>query len=273
VAVDTPPLTQSAFIQLARRASLAGRPGIVLVDDDLSAVDELIGSRARSHDLLKDLERQGRLRAVRRGVYVLVSLTGTVEAGLFDLIAAVTPEPYLVTAGRALQFHELTDQHFRRIVVAVPRQLRPWTWRGDEVRYARTARRRLRSTRTRRAPAHVASPQRAIVDSLAHPQWGVTLSQVVEATDAVLAREPDLADALAIEAADSENHALARRLGFIVSRLAGPEQARPFRPLRGDSNAVTPLQRGGPSTGPIDQTWRVRENVSFDRLLAHREIM
>lgn len=259
--------------QLARTASLARRPGIVLVDDDLSVVDELTGSRTRSHELLEDLERYGRLRAVRRGVYVLVSLTGTVEVGLFDLIAAVTPEPYLVTAGRALQFHELTDQHFRRVVVAVPKQLRPWAWRGDEVRYARTARRRLRPTRTRRTPAHVAPPERAIVDSLAHPQWGVTLSQIVEATDAALAREAGFADALAIETAESENHAVARRLGFIVSRLAGPEQARPFRPLRSESNTVTPLQRGGPSTGPIDKTWRVRENVSFDQLLTHRQVM
>jgi predicted transcriptional regulator of viral defense system len=79
-------------------------------------------------------------------------------------------------------------------------------------------------------------------------------------------------DRLATEVARLDNHALARRLGFLVSRLTGSGEARAFLPLRGDSKASTPLQVGGPVDGPIDPTWRVRENVELERLLQHREI-
>jgi len=100
----------------------------------------------------------------------------------------------------------------------------------------------------------------------------VTLAQVVEALDAMLGRDPDFADVLAVEVARQDNHALARRLGFLVSHLAGPNAARPFLALLGDSKAATPLQAGGGAVGPIDTRWQVRINVDLERLLQHREV-
>jgi predicted transcriptional regulator of viral defense system len=264
---------QDASVQLARAASLANRSGIVIVEEDLVTLDELTGARAESHALIAGLERAGRIHRVRRGAYVLVNSTGSVRSSLLDLIAALTPGRYLVTGGRALQFHELTDQHFRRVHVLVTCQHRPWSWRGDEVRYVRTATSlRGGETRTRTTRARVATPERAIADSLSHPRWGVTLAQVVEALDKMLSRAPDFPDRLATEVARHGNHALARRLGFLVSRLAEFEASRAFLPLRGDSKASTPLQTGGAVEGPIDPAWQVRENVEFERLLQHREI-
>jgi predicted transcriptional regulator of viral defense system len=272
---EVPPQAQAALTQLARAASLAGRPGVVVVEEDLTVVEAMVRSRTRAHQLLQELESHGRLRSVRRGVYTLVSQTGTIEAGLLDLIAAITPTPYIVTAGRALQFHELSDQHFRLVVVAAPRKLHSWAWRGDTVRYARVGRHRLRGSviRTRRTAARVASPERAILDSLEHPAWGVSLSQVVEALDVAVRRNDDFVDRLAAEAALAQNNAVARRLGFLVSRVVGDPDARAFLALRGSSKAITPLQAGGAQTGRIDRMWRVRENVEFEQLLGHREVM
>lgn len=217
------------------------------------------------------LERDGRLRRIRKGAYVLADSTGGIRPGLLDLVAALTPKPYLITAGRALQFHDLSDQHFRRVHVLVPTQLRAWSWRGDEVRYARTGK-PLRGTaaRTRKTTARVATPERAIADSLGHPAWGVTLAQVVEALDIMLKRDVKFADRLAGDVAGRDSHALARRLGFLTSRLAGEDCARVFLPLRGDSKAVTPLTTGAAGTGSIDPVWRVRETVEFERLVPHR---
>jgi predicted transcriptional regulator of viral defense system len=264
---------QAAHVRLSRAASLARRPGIVVLREDVARLDELTGSRQRSHAVLERLERAGRIRRVRRGIYALVDATGGVRVGILDLIAASTPEPYLVTGGRALQFHGLTDQHFRRVHVLTATQLRSWSWRGDEVRYVRTeAALRGGSVRTRKTRARVAAPARAIADSLSHPRWGVTLAQVVEALDAMLLRDPDFTDALAIEAGRQGNHALARRLGFLVSHLAGPDTARPFLALLGASNAATRLQASAEAVGPIDARWQVRVNVDLDRLLQHREV-
>jgi predicted transcriptional regulator of viral defense system len=265
---------RKGYVALVRASALARRPGIVLLDEDLDALNTLTGSRSASHSLVAMLEREGHLQRVRRGAYVLGDPAGGVRAGLLDLIAALTPKPYLVTAGRALQFHELSDQHFRRVHVLVPKQLRAWSWRGDVVRYARTDRSlRGDSTRTRKTRAQVATPPRAIADSLARPSWGVTLPQVVEALDIMLAREPSFADQLAGEVVPYDSHSLARRLGFLVSRLADDDAARAFLPLRGDSKAVTPLRVGAQTAGPIDHTWSVRENVDIGRLLQHRRIM
>ena len=198
-----------------------------MFDEDASQLRELTGSRSRSHAVLERLERAGRIRRVRRGVYALVDSTGGVRVGILDLIAASTPDLHLVTGGRALQFHGLTDQHFRRVHVLATSQLRSWAWRGDEVRYVRTeAALRGGAVRTRKTRARVATPARSIADSLSHPRWGVTLAQVVEALDAMLGRDLGFADGLAIEVAHQDNHALARRLGFLVSHLAGPNAAR-----------------------------------------------
>jgi predicted transcriptional regulator of viral defense system len=233
----------------------------VLVKEDLEGLIELAGSRAEAHAAIATLERQGRMRPVRRGVYVLVDTGGSIRLDILNLVAALTPKPYLVTAGRALQFHGLSDQHYRRVLVLVPTQLRPWTWRGDEVRF------RSDATRTRRTRVQIATAERAIADSLDHPSWGVPLSQVVQAIATALDRDSASADKLAAEAAHAASHALARRLGFIVSRLVGTDAARPFLPLRGESKASTPLRAGGQAGGPIDRIWRVRENADLEQLL------
>lgn len=259
-------------MRLTRATALADRPGIVLLDEDLPVLQELVGPQGDRQALIGALERDGRMRRVRRGVYVLVDSAGGARAGVLDIIAALTPKPYLVTAGRALQFHELSDQHFRRIHVLVPTQYRSWSWRGDEVRYARTDKPLRRATRTRKTRAQVATPERAIADSIAHPEWGVTLAQGVEALDIMLARDPGFADRLAGEIAGRDSHALARRLGFLVSRLAGDAAARGFLALRGDGKAITQLLAGGSASGPIDPRWQVRENVGMERLMQHRRI-
>lgn len=265
---------EEAYVRLARTSALAQTPGIVIAERDLPSLDEVSGSRTRSHELIAALESAGRLRGVRRGAYVLVDQTGVVRADVLDLIDALTPRPYLVTAGRALQFHDLTDQHFRRVQVSVRTQLRPWSWRGDIVRFSRTSRSlRGNTTRTRKTRAAIATPERAIADSLAHPAWGVTLSQVAEALDRALQRDPGFADKLAVEVAHDHGYAPARRIGFLVSRLASDDIARAFLPLRGKSKAATPLLAGGPRTGSIDSQWNVRENVEIERLMQHREVM
>ncbi len=263
---------REAYTCLTRASSLAHRPGIVILDQDLPALGALTGSKVESHSLIAALEREGHLRPVRRGAYVLVDAAGGVKSNLLDLIAALTPRPYLMTAGRALQFHDLSDQHFRRVHVLVPTQLRSWSWRGDEVRYSRTDRPlRGDSTRTRKTRALIATPERAIADSLAHPKWGVSLSQVVEALDILLVRDPSSADRLATEIAEHDSHALARRLGFLTARLAGEDAARPFLPLRGHSKAATPLRTGLGTTGPVDSTWNLQVNVDLELIIRPRQ--
>jgi predicted transcriptional regulator of viral defense system len=241
------------------------------LDADLAALDASFGSRARIHALIARLEKAGRLQPVRRGAYTMVDAGGNTRAGILDLVAALTPKPYAVTAGAALQFHGLTEQHFRLLVVLVNTQLRPWSYRGQAIRYVRTSRKLAGiGTRSRKTTAAIANPARAVADSLDHPAWGVTLPQVAEATDRLLKRDPAFADTLASEIAEHYGHALARRFGFLITALAGADAARPFLLLRGSSKAAAKLLAPGPDRGPVDTTWGVRINVDRSVLTQHR---
>lgn len=275
VATQPRSVDERAAIQLVRQAELAGRSGVVIVNDDLPSLDRITGARQRTREVVERLVDGGRLRRVKRGIYVLVGSDGVIRAGVLDIVAATTPKPYLVTAGRALDVHGLTDQHFHRVIVLVTAQLRPWSWRGDEVRFARVQPRRVRakSTRTRKTRARVASPELAILDSMANPHWGVTLSQVVQAIDIATSRDAAFIDRLAAMCARYGGPASARRLGFIVSRIVGSEAARPFMPLTGRGKGTTLLEQGRSPGGATDVIWHVRENVPVEQLFQHRYVM
>lgn len=242
-----------------------------MLPDDLPGIDSITGSRNATLALLRDLTRTNQLQRIRRGAYVLRDETGVFRADLFQLIDVLTPSPYLITAGRALSAHELSDQYFRQAIVLVPTSRRSFTWRGDQVRYALLARSRIWGREGRKGPS-IARPERALLDSLAHREWGVTLSQSVQALDIALYRDSRFAGNLAAAASRYRNAALARRLGYLVQIITDENTAAPFRSLIGASKAATPLDKSGPPRGPIDSTWGVRVNTELEDLLAHRII-
>jgi predicted transcriptional regulator of viral defense system len=234
----------------------------------MEALDAATGSRRRSQDALRQLMRDGRLRRVRRGVYLLVAPTGSTEARVLPLIDAVTPRPYVVTTGRALAEAGLSDQHFFHVIVLASHSLSDWSWQGDEVRYAFVAPQRIWGSSTSDGP-QVASPERAILDCLASPRWGVTLAQVTEAIDRAI---PDCTspEHLAQTAEHYGSAAAARRLGYLLELLRGPDAAVPLLPLRGRSHAHVLLAPSAPDQGPTSPRWGLRVNVDLDGLLAHR---
>jgi predicted transcriptional regulator of viral defense system len=271
IPISDRPLTERAFIAMSRRALDGGRYPIVRLDEDLEALDGATGSRRRSHDSLRRLQRDGRLRRIRRGIYVLVGPTGTADTGVFQLIDATTPRPYLITAGRALAEFGLSDQHFFRVVILTPHDLESWRWQGDDVVYVHTPEERIWGLYTPNGPS-VALPERAILDCLAHPRWGVTLPQVAEAIDRGIQNGRTPPAGLASAATRYRNHAAAQRLGYLIEALHGADAAEPFLALRGRTHSAVLLSASGMNRGPIDSKWRVRVNVDPDALVAHRII-
>lgn len=264
--------TPATLIQLARSASLRGRPGIALLAEDRHSLDERFGSPMKTNRLIQRLHKEGQILQIRRGAYALPDATGSFRQNILDLIDALTPQPYLVSGGRALEFHELTDQHFHQIHVLRDRQGRSWKWQGTTVKYVKTTSPlHVRATRTSRTKARIATAERAIADSLANPGWGITVAQVTHALRLQLGRESGSSDELAVVAAKLQNHALARRLGYLVELVSDPDSARPFLPLIGLNKAATPLLVGGPKGGPIDRRWKVRINTDPDHLLNYSE--
>jgi predicted transcriptional regulator of viral defense system len=189
-------------------------------------------------------------------------------------VGPLSPERHLVTAGRALAWHGLSDQAFRQLIVLTPKLQREWQWQGETVRYVLQPEEKIwggREIGPARSPTLIARPERAILDSLTHPSWGVSLHQIVEAIRIGLSRDQKFAERLAQATARYDNAFAARRLGFIVSRLAGNDAAASFRGLIGTSRAITPLESGGQRKGPVHAEWRLRENVPFELLAAGSE--
>lgn len=263
------PLLERAYVALNRRTRTQKRHPVVLLDEDQAALDTATGSRRASVDALSRLQRAGRLQRVRRGVYLLVEPTGSVDADVLRIIDAVTPRPYLVTAGRALAAANLSDQYFFSIIVLTSRRLHPWAWQGNRVRYATVGEAKLWGSRSRDG-VQVARPERAVLDSLAQPRWGVTVPQVSEAIDLGLQREALTTEVLKRAAGRYRNVSVARRVGFLVSLVAGPNAAAPFLDLRGSARALPLLAPRGPVDGQVDPTWKIRVNVDPEHLLAHR---
>jgi predicted transcriptional regulator of viral defense system len=262
------PLSERAFVALNRRALDAGRHPVVRLDEDMETLDAITGSRRRSQDALRQLTRDGRLRRVRRGVYLLVAPTGSTDARVLPLIDAVTPRPYLITGGRALAELGLSDQHFFRVLALTSHRLNDWSWQGDEVHYALVAPERVWGLSTPDGPS-IALPERAILDCLANPRWGVTLAQTAEAVDRAV---PDrtIPDDLARAAERYGSAAVARRLGYLLELLHGPNAAEPLLALRGHSHAYVLLSSSTPDRGPTNPRWGLRINVDPDALVAHR---
>jgi len=262
------PLSERAFVALSRITIDARRHPVVRLDEDIEALDATTGSRRRSQDALRQLSRDGRLRRVRRGVYLLVAPTGSTEVRLLGLIDAVTPRPYLITAGRALAEFNLSDQHFFRVIVLTSHRLNDWSWQGDQVRYALLAPERIWGLYTPNGPS-IALPERAILDCLANPRWGVSVAQTAEAVDRAV---PDRTspERLARAAEHYGSAAAVRRLGYLLELLHGPAAAEPLLALRGRSHAHVLLSASAPDRGPSSPRWGLRINVDPDALLAHR---
>lgn len=246
---------------------------VVVLPFDWAVLDAVTGTRSRSQDVLHRLHRSGWLIQVRRGAYVVRPRSRALKVSFLELVAALSPPVHLVTAGRALSEAGLSDQSFRQAVVLVPSREKPWQWQGESVRYVTTLPTKIWGDRVRligRFQARIATPERAILDSLAKPSFGVTLAQATEAIDKAISRQDSFLISLARETARYRSPFVARRLGFIVEQLAGSAASQSFTALIGRSQRNIPLLPGAQNDGPINKKWRIRVNVPVEILLDHR---
>lgn len=263
-AADDPAARVLAWTAREQRAA-------VVIPDDWPALTRACGDRKTATRAIEWLEQNGWLQPIRRGAWAVRSRTLTVAARTVDLIGDLSGSPHLVTGGYALALSGLSDQAYRTVIVATARRRRDWAWSGEQVHYVQLPDDRLWGGSIRRGSrTTVAESERALLDSLAHPRWGVSLAHAVEALDRALSDREHFAERLAAATARYGNAQLARRVGYLVGLLAGEDEAKLFRALRGRSNAAALLAVGAGRQGPVDPTWRVRLNVAPDRLLSHR---
>jgi len=258
------------LIELHRAAIDAGRRGIAVPSVDVERVASGGLDRVGVSEAVRRLTRAGRVVRVRRDLLVLPEATGLTRVGLVDLIDAVAPVPYLITGGRALEHFGLTDQHYFGVAVLVPAEVSPLSFRGERATFFVTDSSNIWGAATKQGP-FFARPERAVIDGLNHPRFGVSLNQAADAL--IRARSADssfldrLAKVVRAYGAGSRNHgsrAAARRVGFIVEQLFGSVAAEPFLPLIGTNKAPVLLRPARRRDGRVDAVWRVVVNATVE---------
>ncbi len=194
---------------------------------------------------------------------MLPDATGLSKASITELVDAVAPRPYLITGGRALQEHRLTDQHFFRVVTLVPSRVGTFAYRQESAFFVVTARHRIWGWVEDNSP-HFATAERAIIDSISSSRYGVSLSQAITALSLARTRDGDFLNKLLAALRRYGSDATSRRVGLLVERTFGSDAAEPFLALIGSLRSPVPLRPGAPAGGRVDPKWRVLVNASTE---------
>jgi len=249
--------------EMHRAAVDAGRPGISVPSADLKQLASVAGSPSAAQEAIRRLAVAGRVARVRRDLLVLPDTTGLLGVDLPDLIDVVATRPYLITAGRALEHHGLTDQHFFGAIVLVTARLEPLRFRSQTATFLETDPTNIWGWEDAPGPCY-ARPERAILDVLNHPRYAVTLTQAIDALVLADSRDPAFIRRLLDAVVFSGSPAAARRVGLVVERFVGPPAAAPFRDWIGKNRAPVLMRPRGRRSGHLDETWRVLVNASLE---------
>lgn len=257
--------------ELHRAAASAGRRGIVVPSRDLDTIAAKTGgNREVAQEALARLVASGRVQRARRDLVVLPDAMGLVNVDIADLIDVIAPQPYLITGGAALERAELTDQHYFGLAVLVPTRLNTLKYREQTAKFFPADPDSIWGAVGDERP-RFATPERAIVDVVNHPRYGVSLTQALHALHLAVSQDQGFLDRLAatVERYGAGRRAhngrsAARRVGLLVDLMFGADAAEPYRRLLGKHEAPVPLRPGNRADGPVDRKWRVLRNVSID---------
>ena len=260
-------IDDTVLISLHRASIEAGRPGIAIPSIDLDLARLPHDRRAAARSALFRLTTGGRIARVRRDLVVLPDTTGLTNVSIIDLVDAVATRPYLITAGAALAHHEFTDQHFFTTVILVANPITNFDWRGQTACFFAVEPDNIWGAGSTRGPQY-ATTERAILDALNHPRYGVGFTHVIDAIRLAQTRDQKfltrLERAVGRYSAGTAHHgsrSAARRVGMIVENLFGEAAADPYLAMIGSNRTPVRLRPSGSRHGRVDTKWRVIVNA------------
>lgn len=223
-------------------------------------------------EALHRLRRHGWITPLRRGLYAMsFAFPGSTPVHEFEVAMALA-DPVAICHWSALHFHGFTEQIPRAVFVltttesSVPRKRRAGTVRDTGWPSIGNTAYRFTQVRPERffgvervwvgdARVIVTDRERTLLDGLAKPRHFGGFTEVLHAFDVALS---DLDIDLITSYALRIGAATAKRLGWVLERLGhwSPELAE--LPIKG----YRKLDASGPNSGPHNDRWRVRENLS-----------
>lgn len=238
---------------------------IINLDHDLPLLER---AGIRQEDILP-LVRQGWLEKLdRRGLYRIREIPRAVSVDALAAVGALLEgKPHYVSWWAALSHHDLTEQVPVTVRVAVQSQHRHGAVAGARLIFVRVSPKKFFGYRTIRVPGGtvgMALPEKAIIDSLDHPDYAGGFGEVAKAIGQVSVPTANL-----VAIANRYGvRSVAGRLGWLIESLRHEDASELLRMV--NRGAPYLLNPSGPTAGEIDRRWNLVVNTSAEALTAWR---
>jgi len=244
--------------------------GLVSVEE---AADLLGMDRKQTAKMLSALTKQGWVRRLRRGLYLLIPLEATSpEDWRADpwVVAEYVFKPAYIAGWSASEHWGFTEQVFRDIAVYTGSRIRERRTTIDQTDFAlkKIPKQLFFGTQAvwrNDARVTVSDPTRTVVDIFDDPKWGGGMRHVAQITDAYLESEYCNDDLLIEYINQIGNSSAAKRLGHLLeTRRAGNlDLMDKLKPLI--TKGYVLLDPSIPPTGPFVSKWNVRVNLDISQ--------
>jgi predicted transcriptional regulator of viral defense system len=239
---------------------------------DVSQASDALGlDHARTRKLLAYLARRGWLSRVRRGLYVAVPLDARRPGEWVEdawVVADRVFSPCYMGGWSACEHWDLTDQLFRTVLVVTAKKVRERepVIQGTPFRVTVRSEEKLFGTTPvwrDQVRVQVSDPTRTIVDILDDPTLGGGIRNVADVLYEYLGSEHRNDDLLVEYAERLGNHAVFKRLGFVLEHLGVDAPGLVAACLDRRSTGLVALDPSVDTTGRIVRRWGIRANVAL----------
>ncbi|MDI6768591.1 MAG: type IV toxin-antitoxin system AbiEi family antitoxin [Anaerolineales bacterium] len=226
---------------------------------DSRTVTDLLGlDKMQTAHLLRRMERDGLIARIERGKYVMLGLTPEQAFSNPLFVGSHLVSPSYISFWSALHFHGFTDQAPRTVFVATSRQKREVLFRGMAFKFVRLKPEAFFGYRRETLaglPVVIADRSKAILDSIALPEYAGGVSEVAKALhNAVTEGAVDITEMIEY-ARKLHKRSLSSRLGYLLEALGQPAEG-----LEPSSGPVR-LDPQKPLQGTYHPYWKVYVNV------------
>jgi predicted transcriptional regulator of viral defense system len=220
----------------------------------------------KAYTVLRRLKREGVIRPVEAGKYVLLGYQPERVLANPHFVATRLAHPAYISFWSALHFHGLTEQVPRTIFVATTRRHQRLNLEGATFAFVHVAPHKFFGYQREMIgdlPVLMADIEKALVDSLSQPRYAGGFAEVAKAFYGARARVDG--ERLVEYANRMRNRSLCSRLGYLLGQFERPVQGLNV------SQSFVLLDPQSKAQGAYDARWRVRVNVTDKELWTWRE--
>lgn len=239
---------------------------------DVGEASTVLGlGREDTSRLLAYLARRGWLFRVRRGLYVTVPLDARRSGEWVEdqwVVAHRVFSPCYIGGWSAGEYWDLTEQVFRTLLVVTARRVRHRDIEIQALPIHATVRNEAMMFGTvgvwrGQTRVDVSDPSRTVIDILDDPSLGGGIRTVADMLYEYFSSDHRDDDLLVRYGDRVGNHAVFKRLGYLLERLPIDSAGLVDACLERRSTGLIALDPSVKAPGPIVRRWRLRANVGL----------